>query len=310
MQNIVSFISPEPLHPGDKVAIVATARKVSPEEMAPAITLFQSWGLEVVLPRNLYAADNQFAGSDIQRAESFQWALDDPSIKAVFCARGGYGSARMIDKVDFSSLRTHPKWIVGYSDVTVIHSHIHSLVGIESLHATMPINISPTDLTTPSPAVQSLKKALFFGLEQYDFPSHALNRHGDTIGPLVGGNLSILYSLIGTPSDLDTDGKILFIEDLDEYLYHIDRMMMNLKRAGKLANLRGLIVGAMSDMHDNAIPFGKSAEEIVWDSVKDYSYPVCMAAPFGHIGGLNNALPLGKIVKLTVADNTSISFKN
>jgi len=279
-----------------RIAIAATARKVSPQEMANAISMIQSWGMEAVVPDGLYEEEHQMAGSDVHRASILQQLIDDDSIDAIICARGGYGTVRMVDLVDFRHLKERPKWIVGYSDVTVLHSHIHQQLGVPTLHAIMPINI--TDKETP--ATQSLHQALMGERLEYTFKAHPFNRAGHVEAPIVGGNLSILYSLLGSPSDINTQGKILFIEDLDEYLYHIDRMMMALKRAGKLEGLKGLVVGALSDMHDNSIPFGRTAEEIVRDAVKEYDYPVCMGADFGHIGTENRALPLGVTATLDV----------
>lgn len=291
---------PQYLRPGDRVALAATARKVSPEEMEPAIRLFRSWGLDVEVPDGLYAADHQFAGSDSHRAALLQQLLDRDDIRAIICVRGGYGTVRIIDRLDFARFCQHPSWLVGYSDVTVLHSHIARQCGIPTLHATMPINIPADACSSPCPAAESLRMALFGEPLHYRWEGHPLNRAGSAEAPVVGGNLSILYSLCGSASDIDTDGKILFIEDLDEYLYHIDRMMQQLKRSGKLAHLKGLVVGAMSDMHDNAIPFGRTAEEIIWESVQEFDYPVCFNAPFGHIGTANRALPLGLPAKLTI----------
>lgn len=298
------------LKKGDRVAIAATARKVSPQEMEPAIKLLQHWGLEVVIPEGLYAADNQMAGTDSHRAAVLQNLIDDNEIKAILCARGGYGTVRILDCLNLTALEQHPKWIIGYSDVTALHSHIHNLLGMETLHATMPINIPPDATAVPYPATDSLKQALFAGSCEYNIQcSTTLLRPGKAEGVVVGGNLSVLYSIVGSQSDIDTAGKILFIEDLDEYLYHIDRMMMCLKRSGKLRNLRGLIVGGMSDMHDNAIPFGKTAEEIIWDAVKEYDYPVCMGMPFGHIGMENRALILGRQTELNIQPNGNVTIK-
>ena len=292
------------------MAIAATARKVSPQEMEPAIKLLQHWGLEVVIPEGLYAEDHQMAGTDSHRAAVLQNLIDDNEIKAILCARGGYGTVRILDCLNLTALEQHPKWIIGYSDVTALHSHIHNLLGMETLHATMPINIPADATTVPYPATDSLKQALFAGCCEHviQCPSTLL-RPGKAEGVVVGGNLSVLYSIVGSPSDIDTAGKILFIEDLDEYLYHIDRMMMCLKRSGKLDNLSALIVGGMSDMHDNTIPFGKTAEEIIWDAVKEYDYPVCMGMPFGHIGMENLALILGRQTELTIQPNGDVTIK-
>lgn len=289
----MKFIQPEFLKKGDKIGIVACARKISKEELQPAINILQNWGLEVVLGKNIFNADHQFSGTDEERATDLQSMLDDTSIKAVISARGGYGTVRIIDKLDFSTFKKHPKWIIGYSDITVLHSHIHNM-GIQTLHATMPINFKVNEEAT-----ETLRKALFGEEICYSFEPNALNKNGKAEGVLVGGNLSLLYALCGSNSDIDTNGKILFIEDLDEYLYHIDRMMMNLKRSGKLSGLAGLIVGGMSDMKDNAIPFGKTAEAIILDAVKEYNYPICFHFPCGHIDR-NLAIVLGRKVELTV----------
>jgi muramoyltetrapeptide carboxypeptidase len=299
------MIRPPYLKPGDRVAIVAPARKIARAEINAAVDLFRAWQLDVVLPDHLFDADNQFAGDDPTRALTLQRQLDDPAVRAIFCARGGYGTVRIVDRLDFTHFCQHPKWIVGYSDITVLHSHIHRHLGIETLHATMPLNIPPDALSTPYPAIDTLRRALFGEKLSYTLPPHPLDRTGTAHGQLVGGNLSILYSLCGSPSDLDTDGKILFIEDLDEYLYHIDRMMMNLKRCGRLARLAGLIVGQMSDMHDNTIPFGSTAEQIIRHAVSAYSYPVCFNFPAGHNGTDNHALTLGHPATLAVTPTRS-----
>lgn len=301
--------TPRYLKPGDCVALAATARKVSPAEMEAAIRLFTSWGLDVRQPDNLYAECHQFAGDDATRAALLQAQLDDPSVRAVICARGGYGTVRIIDRLDFSRFARDPKWVVGYSDVTVLHSHLHRHLEVETLHATMPIDIPSEADRTPCPATDTLRRCLFGAPPTYRFDPADGNRTGEAQAPLVGGNLSMLYSLCGSPSDLDTDGKILFLEDLDEYLYHIDRMMQNLRRCGKLAHLRGLVVGALTRMHDNAIPFGRTAKEIVADAVRDYDYPVCFGLPAGHIGPDNQALILGRTVRLQVTpDGTTLAF--
>lgn len=294
----MKFIQPEFLKKGDKIGIVACARKISKEELQPAIDILQNWGLEVVLGKNVFNAEHQFSGTDEERAADLQSMLDDTSIKAVISARGGYGTVRIIDKLNFSTFKKHPKWIIGYSDITVLHSHIHNM-GIQTLHATMPINFKVNEEAT-----ETLRKSLFGEKIHYSFEPHALNKNGKAEGILVGGNLSLLYALCGSNSDIDTKGKILFIEDLDEYLYHIDRMMMNLKRSGKLSGLTGLIVGGMSDMKDNAVPFGKTAEAIILDAVKEYNYPVCFHFPCGHIDR-NLAIILGKKVELTLENGYS-----
>lgn len=296
------MIQPAYLKQGDTVAIIATARKISSEELQPAVAFLESYGLSVVLGKNVFAIENQYAGSDAQRAEDLQWALDDPEIKAVFMARGGYGTVRLMEAIDLSAFLNVPKWIVGYSDITVLHSAIHKQ-GVETLHATMPINFYKDEEAT-----RSMMQALMGGLNYTTAAPHPLNRKGKASGELVGGNLSLIYALSGTPYDIDTAGKILFIEDLDEYLYHIDRMMMQLKLSGKLGKLAGLVVGGMTDMKDNLVPFGKTAEEIILDAVKDYHFPVCFQFPAGHIDK-NMALCLGRRTKLEVhADFVSLAY--
>ena len=290
------MVLPSYLRKGDTVAIIATARKVNKEEIQPAVAFFESYGLCVVLGKNLFESSNQYAGSDEQRAEDLQWALNDKTIKAIVIARGGYGTVRLLEHLDFTEFRKYPKWMVGYSDVTVLHNAIHNC-GIASLHATMPLNF-----TKNNEATKSMVEALLGNLSIITSEENYSNISGKTKGQLVGGNLSLLYALSGTPYDIDTTDKILFIEDLDEYLYHVDRMMMQLKLSGKLKNLKGLIVGGMTDMKDNAIPFGKFPEEIILDAVKEYNYPVCFDFSAGHIDR-NLAMYFGREVELDVTDD-------
>ena len=271
-------INPPPsLKDGDVIAIVATARKVTPEEMFPAIEFLKENGFRVLCGKNLYEVENQFAGSDKQRAEDLQWAINQPEIKAILIARGGYGTMRVLDLVDFSPLKKNPKWICGFSDVTALHLHVQSHLNLTTLHCVMPINFGKN-----REAFESLVNALRGNVQRYVWEGSEFDRSGSTDGILVGGNLSLLYALTGTASDITTDEKILFIEDLDEYLYHLDRMMMSLRMAGKLKNLKGLVIGGLSDMKDNVVPYGKTATEIILDAVKDYSFPVCFNFPAGH----------------------------
>lgn len=294
--------SPPYLKQGDKITIVACARKISIEELQPSIDILQKWGLEVVYGKNLFHSYNQFSGTDLERTEDLQMALDDDSVKAVISARGGYGTMRIIDRIDFTKFRKQPKWVIGFSDITVLHSHIHNL-GIETLHAKMLFNFIKNEESS-----EALRKALFGEKLNYRMQVHELNREGDAEGELIGGNLSLLYALTGSVSEMDTKGKILFIEDLDEYLYHLDRMMLNLKRSGKLEHLAGLIVGSMTDMKDNVVPFGKNAEEIILDAVKEYNFPVCFNFPAGHIDR-NLPLYFGRKVNLVVGNaGATLSF--
>ncbi len=294
--------APPFLKKGDKIGIVAPARRISKEEIQFAVDTFEKWGLKVLFGKNLFGSENQYSGSDEQRAEDLQTFLDDNSIRAIISARGGYGTLRIIDKLDFKKFKEKPKWIIGYSDITVLHSHIQQNFEIETLHATMPINFNKDE-----ESVSTMKKVLFGERISYSVNPHPLNREGKAEAIMVGGNLSLLYALKGSRSGVSTSGKILFIEDLDEYLYHIDRMMISLKRAGKLSHLEGLVVGGMTDMKDNQTPFGKTAEEIILDAVREFDYPVCFGFPAGH-QDKNLPLVLGKKVKLIVGKKTSLSF--
>lgn len=299
------MISPPYLKAGDKIAVVAPARKVSPADMDVAISTFRSWGLQVVAGSHLFGESDQYSGTDEERASDLQMMLDDKDIRAIICARGGYGTVRIIDRLNFSVFEQHPKWIVGYSDITVLHSHIQTQFGIETLHAIMPINFPDGG---NEEAITSLHKALFGEVLEYDLNTHPLNQEGNVSGVLTGGNLSMLYSLIGTPSDIQTADKILFIEDLDEYLYHVDRMMMNLKRNGKLADIKGLIVGELNKMNDNTIPFGKQAEQIISEYTREAGIPVCFNFPAGHIAD-NRALIMGREVQLNIGtSDVSLQF--
>jgi muramoyltetrapeptide carboxypeptidase len=293
-----SIDCPPFLQPGDAIGICAPARKITREELEPAVRMLESWGLYVVFGENLFNADNQFSGTDEERASDLQAMLDDPAIKAVISARGGYGTLRIVDRLDFTAFQAAPKWIIGYSDITVLHSHIHHNCQVATLHATMPINFAKDEFST-----DSLRRALFGEPLSYraENKTAAKNIPGQARGQLVGGNLSLLYALQGSRSDIDTEGKILFLEDLDEYLYHIDRMALSLDRSGKFAGLKGLIVGGMSDMKDNAVPFGQTAEQILFSKAVLHRFPVCFGFPAGH--GLENvALPFGKEVALDVTE--------
>jgi len=298
------MIIPPKLKVGDKIGIISTARKISLQELTPAITILGSWGLEVTFGKNIFKKDNQFAGTIEQRSADLQSMVDNKDIKAILCARGGYGSVQIIDNIDFSSLQKNPKWIVGFSDVTVLHSHLNNLE-IATLHATMPINFAKNT----DKALESLKNVLFGNEKNLECKAHPFNKYGKVEAEIVGGNLSILYSLLGSESDINTDRKILFIEDLDEYLYHFDRMMMSFKRNGKLENLKALIVGGMSNMNDNDIPFGETAEEIILQHTKGYDFPICFGFPAGHLDD-NRAIKFGVKSKLEITAKTVILSSN
>lgn len=275
--------TPEYLKKGSKIALVAPARKISREEISAAVSWITEKGFVAVYDDRLFAEYHQLAGDDDFRASVLQHYLDRDDIDAILCARGGYGTIRIIDKLDFTKFAKHPKWIVGYSDVTVLHAKMQQL-GYQSIHGTMAINFEKNT----KEALESLFNALTGKWNAVEMHGRA-SLHNI---PIVGGNLSVLYSMLGSDLFPETDRKILFIEDLDEYLYHIDRMMMALKRSGKLTNLKALLVGAFTDMHDNAVPFGMTAKDIIYEKVKEYGYPIIWDIPAGHIDD-NRAIILG-----------------
>ena len=288
------MIIPPFLKAGDTVALVCTARKFFPEDAKPAIDLLESWGLNVKLGTTIGLDNFQLGGTDSERAADFQAQLDDENVKAIWCARGGYGTVRIIDSLDFSKFKKRPKWIMGFSDVTVLHSQLN-VECVASLHSIMPFTVP----TAPEEVKDTLRKALFGETISYTIPSKSYDVNGTASGELVGGNISILYSLLGSKSAIDTKDKILFIEDLDEYLYHIDRMMYNLKRNGYFENVKGIIVGSMTDMHDNEIPFGQNEVQIITEIAKDLSIPIAFQFPAGHQKD-NRTLILGQQVAFEV----------
>lgn len=302
------MITPPYLKPGDTVAMVPTARAIGAEELAAGVDLAEQWGLRVVLGGGVGRKAFQQAGRAEERAADLRQALEDPQVKAIWCARGGYGTVHLLDLVDLSVLRHRPKWIVGFSDVTVLHSAL-ARVGVCSLHAQMPFHVA-----AKTGACRDSLRAALFG-ESFSVGCQALAgsqamRPGSAQGVLTGGNLSVLFSLRGTPYDLDPRGKILLLEDLDELLYHVDRMVMNLKLGGWFKHLAGLVVGGLTEMRDKdpADPFGLSAEAILDRALGDAAYPVCYGFPAGHLAD-NRALVLGAHVKLNVAHHgATLSF--
>jgi len=299
----MKIIQPPYLKKGDKVAITCPAKKL-PHPMTDAIMLLESWGLEVVLGETVTASCHQFAGDDALRAADLQRFINDKSVKAIFAARGGYGTIRIIDDVDFMPIKEAPKWIVGFSDITVLHAHVFAAFGLQSIHGQMPLTIPDGSAAS----LQTLRKALFGEDFGYTFPAEKLNRFGEAQGILVGGNLALLVAVSGSVSDPDYGGKILFLEDVGEYLYAIDRMIRTLKRAGKLEKLAGLMVGGFTELKDNDIPFGQTAEEIIFEAVKEYGYPVCFNFPAGHIPN-NLALNFGKTLNLAVQkEHTTVTY--
>jgi len=290
---------PPLLQPGDKIGIVAFAKRISLEEIQPAIAVFESWGLEVVVGETIGAQWNQFAGNDEQRRADVQHMLDDPSIKALISARGGYGCVRIIDQIDFTHFSNHPKWLIGFSDITVFHSHIAQNLSIPTIHATMPVFFKGNT----EEAIASLKTVLFKGKMNFNCASEQVEfcKDGVAEAEIVGGNLSILYSLCGSVSSTETYGKILFLEDLCEYLYHTDRMLNNLKRNGMFSNLAGLIIGGFTDMKDGPVKFGKSIEEMIFDFCKHLDIPIFTGFPAGHIND-NRAIIFGAKCKMEVSE--------
>ena len=292
------------LHQGSKVAIAAPARKMSREQMQPAIQWLEEKGFEHVYDDRLFAEHFIFAGDDDFRAAVLQEYLDNENIDAIWLSKGGYGSIRIIDKLDFTKFLQHPKWIIGFSDTTVFHGKL-SRLGVPSLHACMPFNFT----VKTAEAKQSLFDVLIGQPLHYGFSAHPLNRLGEMEGEIVGGNLSVLYGMIGSNSFPETDGKILFIEDVDEYIYHIDRMMHGLKRAGKLEHLNGLVVGGLTKIHDNEEPFGMSVEEVIAEAVSGHDYPVCFGFPAGHFDN-NCAVVFNQKSKIEVTAQGSVFLCN
>jgi len=291
------MITPPYLKKGDKIAITCPAKSL-PGEITSAVRLLESWGLEIVLGDTVTASHHQFAGDDELRTKDLQRFLDDKKVKAIIAARGGYGTIRIIDKLNFTSFVHEPKWIVGFSDITVLHSHIHATCNVQTIHGQMPLNVP--DGTKPS--LESLRKALFGESINYSYEPSTPGRSGSATGKLIGGNLTLLVMMSGSISEMSFRDKILFIEDVGEYYYSIDRLLWQLKRAGKLSELKSLIVGGFTDMKDNNIPFGETVHEIIMSHVKEYDYPVAFDFPAGHISD-NHALVLGRETKVDVSES-------
>lgn len=289
---------PDDLKPGDQVAIIAPARKLSQSEYEQAAEILRSFGLVPVAGKFLFESQHQLAGTDQQRASDFLYALHQHSIKALFCFRGGYGTLKMIDHCLAQPWPQKPKWLVGFSDITVLHAAAQQK-GWMSLHAAMPVNWIANK---GQPAAKSTLEFLFNNQRPFLLNPHPLNRYQPATAQVVGGNLSVLYSLLGSHLFPDTENKFLFIEDLDEYLYHLDRLMTALKRAGKLSKLAGLLIGGFTEMKDNLIPWGKQAEEIIAEACQDYDYPIIFGLPCGHIEN-NQPLLLGATYQLSQAES-------
>ncbi len=295
------MIVPRPLKPGDKIGIVAPGRKVSPQQMDQAISVFSDWQLNVMLSPNIFGHDhNYLAAKDEGRLSDFQNMIDDPEISAIICARGGYGTTRILDRLDFHHLLQNPKWIVGFSDITAVHLKLNAL-GIESIHATMPIMFSQE---ASLPSIASLLEILFGSTSSISAPSNANNKSGSGTGEVIGGNLSLLVDSLSTSGEADFADKILIVEEIDEYLYKIDRMFTHLDRAGKLSRLRGLAVGYFSDIKDTTPGFGETVEQLILEKVGRYNYPVAFNLPIGHENP-NLAWRSGSTMTLTVGKNGS-----
>ncbi|RNI26375.1 LD-carboxypeptidase [Rufibacter latericius] len=291
------------LQKGDTVSIVCLARKVSLEDIQEGIRLLEAWGLRVILGQSIGAEDGYFGGADAVRLTDFQQMLDNPEIKAIFSARGGYGTTRILDQIDFSSLQKNPKWVIGFSDVTAMLCHLHAL-GLESVHGTMPLLMGKPDTQE---ADDTLYQILFHEPLPYSLPAHPQNILGSATGQIIGGNLILLDTISATASDMDYTGKILFLEDVGEYYYNVDRVLVHLRRQGKLAKLAGLIVGQFSDMNDTAVPFGKDVPKIILEHCGGYGYPICFDFPVGHVAR-NLALVVGREATLRV-ENTGVSLE-
>ena len=304
------LIKPEYLKKGDTVAIVAPSGVLKNYNgyMLKAKELLKSWELEVIIGENVFNDNGHFAGTDNQRSADFQLALDDKAIKAIWCARGGYGAMRVIDNLNFEKYKENPKWIIGYSDITAIHNDLHNNKS-ESIHGIMCKSLEKIDVDN-NESISLLKKTLFGEKLSYTIEGNNYNIEGNSNGQLIGGNLTLLHCLLGSESSIDTDGKILFIEDLGEYLYHIDRMLISLKRAGYFDNCKGLIVGDFTDMRKNTTPFGRNLKELILDIVKEYDFPVSFGFPAGH-GEKNYPMILGREINLEVSKQQStINFSN
>jgi muramoyltetrapeptide carboxypeptidase len=291
---------PPYLQQGNTIGIVVPAGYMPYEKMQTCIETLKSWGYEVKLGTTTQSlSGNYFSGTDEERLYDVQQMLDDKNIEAILCARGGYGVSRIIDRLSFKKFKKHPKWLIGFSDITVFHCHIYSNYKIATLHA--PMAAAFNDEGFNSPSVLSLRSALEGQPAVYDCPPHQFNHPGEAEGVLIGGNLALLAHLIGTPSDYKTKNKILFIEDVGEYFYNVDRMLLQLKRAGKLKNLAGLIIGGFTDSKDTERPYGKTVYEIIHEQVKEYDFPICFDFPVSH-GKENYALKVGVEYKLQVTD--------
>lgn len=291
---------PPYLKKGDTIGITCPAGYMAAKKVQTCIDTLQRWGYRVKVGKTIGSkSTNYFSGTDQERLTEIQQMLNDDSIHAILCGRGGYGTGRIIEQIDFEHFKKHPKWLIGFSDITIIHSHIHTNCKVATLHA--PMAGAFNNEGYKNKYVRSLKKALSGVSAKYSCnTTNPFNKIGNAQGQIVGGNLALLAHITGTSSDIKTKGKILFIEETDEYLYSADRMLYQLKRSGKLDNLAGLIIGGFSKMKDTERPFGKTMDEIIADLVKPYNYPVCLGFPVGHDED-NYALKTGVTYHLNVS---------
>lgn len=308
-KSLQTLKQPPYLKAGDTVAIVAPSGilKNRNAEIEQAKTLLKSWGLHPVVGKHVFKQNNHFAGTDAERCEDFQNALDDPKIKAIWCARGGYGAVRILDKLNYTKFKDKPKWIIGYSDITALHNQVHNL-GFESLHAMMCTSMQD-GAENIQETISTFKAALFGNPLKYTLEGSKYNKVGHVSAPIVGGNLSILYSMLGSNTSIDTTDKILFIEEIGEYEYSIDRMLQSLKRAGYFNNCKGVIVGDISKIRKNTTLWGSPVQQLILDVLAEYNFPIAFNMPAGHEKD-NRALILGRTVEMTVGkDKSEIIFK-
>lgn len=304
------FISPPVLKAGDVIGITAPAGYITTEEIRSAVQKMESWGYKIKIGETINKRDFTFGGTDEERAKDLQQMLDDPKIKAIMCARGGYGVVRIIDKLNWEKFKAKPKWIIGFSDATVFHSHLNKNFGIASIHSKM-CNSFPDDWSLAEPiqieTIESIQLALSGKKMKYTVTPNPKNKLGTAEGILIGGNLKMLETLAGTRSDINTAAKILFVEDTGEYMYNVDRMFWNLKRTGKLSQLKGLIIGGFKiKVDEDSDDFGRTLQDVVLEKVKNYRYPVCFDFPVGHQKN-NYALKCGVKHKLSISpDNVTL----
>lgn len=308
--NNSKLIQPPYLKAGDTVMIVAPSGflKNRTREIEQSKNLLKRWNLNVIVGEHIFKKDNHFAGTDAQRCEDFQKALDNPKVKAIWCARGGYGTVRILDNLDYTKFKKNPKWMIGYSDITALHNQFH-VNGIESIHGLMCMSLTEDELEVED-AIATFKKAIFGASINYNVSGSNYNRAGTTSGQLVGGNLTILHTMLGSKESIDMSGKILFFEEIGEYAYHIDRMLQSLKRAGYFDNCKGVMVGSITKVRKNTTPWGKPVEQLILDALANYDFPILFDVPAGHEKD-NRALIFGRNVTMKVSKNQStIKFED